>query len=154
MRLVRVLAFSLALAASFALPVAAQQMSDDAQIRHVLTQQAEDWNHGNLTAFATGYKKSPDIIFMGKVVHRGYDDMLAGYRKNYPTRGKMGGLVFSDLEVTVLDAKYATVLGKFQLQRLAQDGGDAFGYFSLVLEKTFEGWKIILDHTTTNEPSK
>lgn len=148
MRLACCLLFLAALTAPLCAQTPAQQMSDDAQIRRVLVQQAEDWNHGNLDAFATGYKKSPDIVFMGATIRRGYDQMLDGYKKNYPTRGKMGALIFSDIEVTLLDEKYATVLGKFQLQRLAADGGDAQGYFSLVFEKTFDGWKIILDHTT------
>lgn len=146
------LACCLLFLASFLAPLHAQTpnqvLSDDAQIRHVLVQQAEDWNNGNLDAFARGYKKSPDIVFMGSNIRRGYDQMLAGYKKNYSTRGKMGALIFSDLEVTLLDARYATVLGKFELQRLKADGGDAHGYFSLVFEKTFDGWKIILDHTT------
>lgn len=153
MRLACLVLFLAALAAPLHAQTPTQLMSDDAQIRNVLTKQAEDWNHGNLDAFATGYKKSPDIVFMGPTIRRGYDQMLAGYKKTFPTRGKMGALIFSDIEVTQLDAKYATVLGKFQLQRLAQDGGDAQGYFSLVFEKTFAGWKIILDHTT-DTPAK
>lgn len=146
--LLAVTLFLATLASPLHAQVPRQLMSDDAQIRNVLTKQAEDWNHGNLDAFATGYKKSPDIVFMGSTISRGYDQMLASYKQHYPTRGKMGALIFSDIEVNLLDAKYATVLGRFQLQRLAADGGDAQGYFSLVFEKTFDGWKIILDHTT------
>jgi ketosteroid isomerase-like protein len=34
------------------------------------------------------------------------------------------------------------------LERGKKEGGNADGLFSLVLEKTDKGWKIIVDHTT------
>ncbi len=34
-------------------------------IRAVLDRQVVDWNRGDIEAFATGYKNSPDILFMG-----------------------------------------------------------------------------------------
>ena len=38
------------------------------EIRAVLDKQAADWNRGDLEAFATGYKNSPDILFMGSPI--------------------------------------------------------------------------------------
>jgi hypothetical protein len=60
----------------------------------------------------------------------------------------MGELTFTDLEITPLDARFATVTGRFHLARSTAAGGDAQGIFSLVFEKTAAGWKIILDHTS------
>jgi ketosteroid isomerase-like protein len=60
----------------------------------------------------------------------------------------MGQLTFSDLEVRPLDARFAVVTGHFHLARTASGGGDAQGIFSLIFEKTAEGWKIIVDHTS------
>ena len=37
---------------------------------------------------------------------------------------------------------------KYHLDRSKKEGGPADGMFSLVLEKTDQGWKIVLDHTT------
>ena len=59
----------------------------------------------------------------------------------------MGTLAFSDLEPHILDEHFAIALGKYHLTRSKKGGGDADGLFSLVLEKTPAGWKIILDHT-------
>ena len=114
----------------------------------MLTRQAADWNRGDLNAFATGYKRSPDILFMGKTIRHGYDQMLAGYRKSFPNRAAMGKLTFSDLEVQPLDDHFATVTGRFHLERTAAGGGDAGGYYLLVVEKTPAGWKIVRDDTT------
>ncbi len=118
----------------------------------MLNKQAVDWNRGDLEAFATGYKNSPDILFMGQTIRRGYDQMLAGYRKSFPTRDAMGTLTFSNLEVQPLDEHFATVTGRFHLERTAAGGGNAGGYYLLVVEKTPSGWKIVRDDTTNDPP--
>lgn len=153
MRLARFLALPL-LALSLALPAAARKASaaQDAAIRAVMTKQVDDWNRGDLDAFATGYKNSPDILFIGTTVRRGYQGMIESYRKNYPNKAKMGVLTYSNLEIHPLDAHFATVLGNFHLERTPDGGGNADGYYSLVMEKTAVGWKIILDHTSVTTP--
>ena len=115
----------------------------------VLLKQEAAWNKGDLDSFAEGYKDSPDILFIGRQISRGYSGMLAEYHQNYPTRATMGTLVFSDLEVHPLDERFAVCLGKYHLDRAKKDGGNAEGIFSLVFEKTADGWKIVVDHTTS-----
>lgn len=122
--------------------------TEAASIGAVLTRQATDWNRGDLDAFAAGYKNSPDILFIGSTVRRGYQGMIESYRKNYPNKAAMGVLTFSNVEVHPLDARFATVIGNFHLERTAAGGGNADGFYSLVLEKTRAGWKIVFDHTT------
>lgn len=119
------------------------------EITTLLQRQAADWNRGNLDAFATGYKNSPDILFIGKTVEHGYADMLAGYKRHYPTRASMGTLTFSQLDVQPLDLRFATCTGHFHLERTSVGGGAADGYFLLVLEKTGDGWKIVRDDTSS-----
>ncbi len=127
----------------------AQNATQEAQaIRAVLDKQVVDWNRGDMESFATGYKNSPDILFMGAKISRGYAQMVETYRKNYSSKEKMGTLGFSNLEVQPLDARFATVTGNFHLERTAAGGGNADGYFLLVFEKTSGGWKIVRDATT------
>ena len=131
-------------------PVFAQTNSTTAQdsaIRAVLAQQAVDWNSGDLDAFATGYKNSPDILFIGSKISRGYSQMLERYRAVYSTHEKMGTLTYSDIEVQPLDEHFATATGRFHLERTAAGGGDASGTYLLVFEKTPQGWKIVRDVT-------
>ena len=113
-----------------------------------MRQSAEDWNRGDIAAFASSYKDSPDILFIGRTVSHGYAQMLAAYQKHYATRTQMGTLRFSRLEVQPLDSRFATVTGHFYLQRTKAGGGDANGYFLLVFEKTPLGWKIVRDDST------
>ena len=121
---------------------------DELDVIKVLTIQERDWNRGDLDAFATGYKNSPDILFVGHQISRGYTQMLADYHSNYPNREAMGILTFGDLEPRILDEHYAIVVGHYRLERGKKVGGPADGIFSLVFEKTDRGWKIIVDHTT------
>jgi uncharacterized protein (TIGR02246 family) len=115
----------------------------------VLLAQEEAWNRGDLEAFAQTYKDSPDTLLISGTVNRGYAGLLDAYRKNYPERAAMGTLSFSELEAHPLDERFAVVVGRFSLERSKKDGGNAQGIFSLVLEKTEKGWKIIVDHTTS-----
>ena len=60
----------------------------------------------------------------------------------------MGTLRFSDLEIQMLDANYASVIGRFHLDRGKEAGGEAAGIFTLLFKHTAQGWKVILDHTS------
>ena len=66
----------------------------------------------------------------------------------------MGRLTFSELEVQPLGSKFATATGHFHLERTAAGGGNADGFFLLVLEETKEGWKIVRDDTTALPAAK
>jgi ketosteroid isomerase-like protein len=114
----------------------------------VLVAQENAWNRGDLDGFFSGYKDSPETLFITSQIHRGYADMIEGYRRTYSTRAAMGTLSFSELEVHPLSDTFAVAIGKYHLERTKKDGGPASGLFSLVLEKTDKGWKIVVDHTT------
>lgn len=110
--------------------------------------QERAWNNGDIAAFVAGYKNSPDTIFMGQTVTRGYETILEHYHQSYPDASAMGRLSFSHLEPHLLDENHGTLVGSYRLERSKKAGGDVEGLFSLVMEKTADGWKIILDHTT------
>lgn len=121
--------------------------ADRAAIATVLKSQQSAWNRGDVDAFLVGYWQSPELTFSGSSgVSRGWDGVLARYKKNYPDRSAMGELTFSDLEFRFLGSDTALVLGKWHLKR---EMGDIGGVFSLVWQKFPEGWKIIHDHTST-----
>jgi ketosteroid isomerase-like protein len=114
----------------------------------VLLAQENAWNNGDLNAFASGYKNSPDTLFITHQVFRGFAGLVDEYKHDYPTKAAMGTLAYTDLEVHPLDENFAVVIGKYHLERSKKDGGNAEGIFSLVFENTDNGWKIVVDHTT------
>jgi ketosteroid isomerase-like protein len=128
-----------------------KQDSDRAAIEAVLNAQQSAWNRGDVDAFLVGYWHSPELSFSGSSgVARGWDGVLARYKKNYPDRGAMGQLDFSELEFRFLGPDAALVLGHWHLKR---DKGDIGGVFSLVWQRFPEGWKIVHDHTSAVESS-
>ena len=128
-------------------PVAAGDPSQE--IRAVLTSQQQAWNRGDIPAFLEGYWNSPELTFAGgDGIVRGYDGLLARYRKSYPDQAHMGELEFSGLEIRPLGADSALVLGHWHLKRSV---GDAGGVFSLVFHRFPVGWRIIHDHTSAQK---
>lgn len=152
----RVAVFALVAVALFAVPVAHSQ---DLQalttasreqldvVKVLLTQQAA-WNRGDIDAFVQTYKDAPDTLMVTHQISHGFAGLVDEYKHDYPTKAAMGTLTFSELEAKSLDANFAIVVGKYHLERGKKDGGNAEGVFSVVLEKTDKGWKIVLDHTT------
>ncbi|MBM4165668.1 MAG: nuclear transport factor 2 family protein [Ignavibacteria bacterium] len=121
---------------------------EQTKIHNVLMQQRTAWNNGDIDGYMEGYWKSDSLVFTsGGNVTRGYDSTKAKYKRNYDTKDKMGTLEFSDLEISVLEENVAWVLGKWKLKR-AND--EPHGIFTLVMKKFDGEWKIVHDHTSSN----
>ena len=126
--------------------------ADTRAMNNVLSAQQAAWNRGDVDAFLVGYWRSPELTFSGSNgVSRGWDGVLARYKKSYPDRAAMGQLDFSGLEFRFLGPDAALVLGQWHLKR---EGGDIGGVFSLVWQKFPEGWKITHDHTSAVDGPK
>ena len=120
--------------------------ADVKSINDVLSAQQAAWNRGDVDAFLIGYWRSPELTFSGgNGVSRGWDGVLARYKKSYPNHAAMGQLEFSDLEFRFLGPDAALVLGQWHLKR---ESGDIGGVFTLVWQKFPDGWKIVHDHTS------
>ena len=123
-----------------------ERKADREAIGTVLSAQQIAWNRGDVDTFLVGYWHSPELTFSGSTgVARGWDGVLARYKKNYPDRGTMGQLDFSELEFRFLGTDAALVLGRWHLKR---EKGDVGGVFTLVWQRFPDGWKIIHDHTS------
>ncbi len=125
------------------------QPAPEQQIVAVLDAQVRAWNRGDIASFMNGYLNSDSTRFVSaKGVTEGYQKVLERYRVAYPTKEKMGELSFSDLKLNSLSSEIAVVIGRWNLKRPEADGGNISGYFTLIFQKTQNGWKIIHDHTS------
>jgi uncharacterized protein (TIGR02246 family) len=135
----------------FAKP-AEERTADRDAIRAVLSAQQSAWNRGDVDAFLVGYWRSPELTFSGSSgVARGWDGVLARYKRNYPDQAAMGQLDFSGLEFRFLGPDAALVLGRWHLKREKDELG---GVFTLVWQRLPDGWKIVHDHTSAVAPAK
>ena len=122
------------------------------QIRSVLQAQQDAWNRGDIDEFMNGYARSASTVFISEdTTRRGWQTVRARYRKKYSSRGKMGTLTFSDLEITLLSSDSAVASGRWKLRR-AND--QPHGRFTLILRRLPEGWRVVYDHTSAASPPK
>ena len=118
-----------------------------AAIRAVLDAQVDAWNRGDIEGYMAGYWRSEQTVFVsGDSLTRGWQTVLARYKKNYDSREKMGTLTFADLEISRLGSDAAIAVGSWHLQR-SQD--EPHGRFTLIFRKTRQGWRIVHDHTSS-----
>jgi ketosteroid isomerase-like protein len=124
--------------------------SDDTAIRGVMAAQMAAWNRGDLDGFMAGYEKSPELVFTsGGGIRRGYDETIAKYRAKYGSdQATMGKLGFELVSIQHLGADGAIVLGRWKLTDTPNAGG---GIFSVAFERGADGWKIVHDHTSSDQ---
>ena len=127
-----------------------QTQDATAQIRSVLHEQQNAWNRGDIDRFMNGYARSASIVFVSEdTIRRGWETVRERYRKKYSDRAKMGTLIFSDLEITLLSPDAAVALGRWSLKR-AND--QPHGRFTLIFKRLPQGWRIVHDHTSAAPP--
>jgi beta-aspartyl-peptidase (threonine type) len=115
----------------------------------VLTDQVDAWNRGEVEGYMKGYWESDSTVFLsGGSMARGYQELLARYRKSYGTREKMGKLEFSELTIRLLSRRAAMATGIWRLYRATDE---PWGRFTLIFEKKPEGWRITHDHTSLGD---
>lgn len=124
--------------------------TNKALIQDILETQATQWNLGNIPAFMETYVKSDKLRFSsGGTVQRGWETTLQRYLTRYPNKEAMGRLEFEDLEIKALSETWAEVHGRYRLYRDG-DYENATGLFTLLMENTPDGWKILHDHTSAD----
>ncbi len=121
-------------------------------IMEVLDAQVKDWNHGDIENYMKGYAQIDSVRFAsGSSVSYGWKQMLERYKKGYPDKAAMGTLSFSEIDITVLSKESAIVFGKWSLKGIKDE---PWGYFTLLLRKRIEGWRIVHDHTSLAQSKK
>lgn len=147
-----ILALIFCLALPFlALAQTAKPAAAEADIRAVLDIQVAAWNAGKLEEFMAGYWRSPKLTFFsGGRKLAGWEATLERYRKTYQAEGKeMGKLQFSELDIQLLGTSAAVVRGRWELTM--SDGKKPGGLYTLIFRKFKDGWKIVHDHTSSNQ---
>ena len=120
----------------------------------VLRAQEGAWNHGDIDGFMSeGYLRSPALTFYsGGEIRRGFDTVLQHFRKSYKEGGReMGHLGFSEVETVLFGPDGGFVRGRWQLD--FRDGRTVGGLFTLAMQRTPEGWRIVHDHTSLADKS-
>jgi ketosteroid isomerase-like protein len=137
------------LAAACATPSRSFSAADDQAVRGVLTAQQAAWNRGDLAGYMAGYVQSDALVFTsGGKIRRGWQETFDKYKARYGSDpSTMGTLAFEILGVQSLGADGAIVLGRWKLTNTPVAGS---GIFSVALERTPAGWRVVHDHTSAD----
>lgn len=115
------------------------------ELLRILEVQKESWNRQDLEGFMAYYWNSEEFTFQsGANRLRGWKVLLERYKKSYSGEN-WGELDFTNLEVNVLCADYAYVLGRWKLE--LKDSLRE-GVFTIIFRRFPEGWRIIHDHSS------
>ena len=118
------------------------------KIKEVLYKQESEWNQGNLYGFMLGYWNSDKLEFSSEdVTTYGWVNTFIKYKKNYPTKEKMGKLQFEIIDTKLTSDTTALVKGKWELLRTHDKLWS--GWFVLTFQKFNDNWLIIKDYTTS-----
>ncbi len=145
-------AATLALAGSLLAACTTTSITDASAIEAVLHRQQSAWNRGDIESFmAEGYWQSSELSFYSAGrVSKGFDSVLAGYIRRYREGGaETGQLEFSELDIDVLSADAAVVRGRWDVDFAAKT--DVGGLFTIIFRKTDGAWRIVHDHTSSDE---
>jgi ketosteroid isomerase-like protein len=114
----------------------------------IVLAQRDAWNKGDLDGYLSHYKNAPDTQAVLATLVRGFDNIRAAYRLNFPNKDSMGSIEDSEVEVRALGDAFALATGKYHLSRSRKAGGDVDGTFTELFEKTSAGWQIIFSQST------
>ena len=121
-------------------------IAQDKEIKAVLEKQRLDWNNGDMIGYMQGYLKSDSLLFVGKTgPFYGWQKNLEIYQQVYLDKAAMGNLTFDIQQIKMIDKKHAFVLGAWNLR---MEKGEQKGFFTLLVKKFKEGWKIVVDHSS------
>ena len=121
--------------------------NDEAAVRKMLDEQVAAWNKGDLDGFMAGYWKDDKLFYIsGAKSVEGWKALKERYEKTYRGEGKeMGKLKFAELNVEPLGLGVVLVRGKWEV---AMSKEKFEGWFTLLVRKFPDGWKVTHDHTS------
>jgi ketosteroid isomerase-like protein len=123
----------------------------EASVEAMLESSASAWNEGDLDGFMATYADVATTSFMthdGPVY--GADSIRAGYAPAFAPGAPRDSLRFEDLSVRQLPPLIGLATARYVLYRGEQV--TSTGWFTLVLRRVGDGWRVIHDHSSESPP--
>ena len=123
----------------------------ETQVERMLYRSAEAWNRGDLDGFMSDYLRSPTVTYLGTSgLVAGWEAIRARYAPLFEAGAVRDSLRFERVVVRPLGNEYALATARYLLFRAG--AVTASGPFTLVLQRTGEGWKIVHDQSASDPP--
>jgi uncharacterized protein (TIGR02246 family) len=110
---------------------------------------ASDWDAGDLQGFMSTYANDTATTFLdGSTFRHGYAWIENHYAPVFAPGARRDSLRFEGFSARPLGTSHAVVTARYVLYRKGVT--TASGPFTLVMQERSDGWKIILDHTSSD----
>lgn len=118
-----------------------------ANVDSLLRTSAAAWNGGDLDGFLYWYRRGAETTYIGSggLLH-GWEAIRERYASLFVPGAVRDSLRFEGLETRAFGAERGLATARYVLFR--GDSTTSTGVFTLVLEETPEGWRIIHDHSS------
>lgn len=121
------------------------QSAASKEITDAMNNSANEWNKGHLDAFMSLY--DPSATMMMPTGPAGMSGIKELYQTKYFKDGMpKQNLKYTDMQVRMLGNDYALLTGGFTLY--GNNLPERSGRYSLVMQHTKDGWKILHDHSS------
>lgn len=118
-----------------------------AAVDSLLRTSAAAWNGGDLDGFLLWYRRGAETTFIGSTgLLHGWEAIRQRYAPSFEPGAARDSLRFEGLETRVLGDAHGLATARYVLFR--GDSTTSTGAFTLVLEETPEGWRILHDHSS------
>ncbi|UCC72131.1 MAG: DUF3225 domain-containing protein [Gemmatimonadota bacterium] len=118
-----------------------------AAVDSLLTDSEDAWNGGDLDGFLDWYKRDAETSFMGSSGPiYGWDTIRSRYAPRFEPGAARDSLRFEELATRPLAPWLGLAMARYVL--FQGDSITSHGSFTLVLERTSEGWRIVHDHSS------
>jgi uncharacterized protein (TIGR02246 family) len=119
----------------------------EGSVEDMLQMSAAAWNRGDIDGFLDAYADAPSTSFMtptGPV--QGLAAIRTVYASAFGAGAARDSLRFEALRVRTISPLMAVVTGRYVLERTGSITSN--GWFTLVLRRMGEGWRIVHDHSS------
>ena len=124
-----------------------QRLTEVLQAR--FQQAAADWNAGDLKGFMASYANDSTTMYMsGSKFEHGFAWIEQHYAPAFAPGARRDSLRLESFAARPLGTTYALVTARYVLYRNGVTTSS--GPFSVVMQEGSDGWKIILDHTSSD----
>lgn len=118
-----------------------------AAVGELLTRSEEAWNGGDLAGFVDWYRRGPETTFLGSAgLTHGWEAIRERYADRFAPGATRDSLRFEDLETRPLAPNLGLATARYVL--FQGDSVMATGVFTLIVQRTPEGWRIIHDQSS------
>ncbi len=114
------------------------------ELEALIQHQEDTWNSGDLKEYMSDYWNSGQLTLVsGTNIVRGWGIINDGYINGYKDNEKMGKMMFSNADITVLSEDSAYALCEWEL---TSKSFNVKGASTLILKKLEGKWKIVHVH--------